>query len=201
MSVNAAGATRVGEADEQVVVVDASDHALGSASKLEVHRTGALHRAVSVLVTDGAGNVLLQRRAAGKYHSAGLWTNTCCGHPRPEEPAAVAAARRLDEEMGVRCALQHAGTFRYRAALEQGLVEHEIDHVFVGCWTGEPSPDPREASTWRWAPAAALHEEVRRHPERYTAWLERVLEISAQHPLLRGPGAARDGAVGPSDDV
>ena len=176
--------TGSGDADERVVVVDADDQVVGTARKLEAHRIGVLHRAVSVLVTDGAGNVLLQRRASGKYHSGGLWTNTCCGHPRPGEPPAAAAARRLADEMGVRCALEHAGTFRYRAALHDGLVEHEIDHVFVGRWTGEPSPDPLEASEWQWVPASVLRGEVRRHPERYTAWLAQVLDTSAQHPLL-----------------
>ena len=179
---------------ERVTVVDALDRALGGAGKLEAHESGTLHRAVSVLVTDGDGRVLLQRRAAGKYHSAGLWTNSCCGHPRPGESAAAAAGRRLFEEMAVRCPLEPAGTFHYRAELPGGLVEHEIDHVFVGRWRGEPAPDPGEADAWRWAELAELRRDVCEHPARYTVWLGRVLDVALRH--LATSGADRPGRAG-----
>ena len=169
---------------EQVIVVDVEDRAVGSAPKLEAHVAGMLHRAVSVFVTDGAGRVLLQRRALEKYHSAGLWTNSCCGHPRPGETPVQAAARRLVEEMGVRCALVPAGTFHYRADLPNGLVEHEIDHVFVGTWQGEPRPDPSEVAEWRWVTLGELQRDLREHPSRYTAWLAPALAQAESHPLL-----------------
>ena len=169
------------DAREEVIVVDAFDHPIGTAPKLAAHVTGMLHRAVSVLVTDADGRVLLQQRAAGKYHSAGLWTNTACGHPRPGETRASAGERRLFEEMGVRCALEPAGVFLYRAELPCGLVEHEIDQVFVGRWTGRPVPDPAEVSAWVWADAGRVRIDVRARPERYTAWLGNVLEHATAH--------------------
>ena len=171
---------------EQVIVVDASDRAVGTAPKLEAHVAGMLHRAVSVFVTDGAGRVLLQRRADGKYHSPGLWTNSACGHPRPGEDPEQAAARRLREEMGVRCALRHAGTFHYRAELPNGLVEHEIDQVFVGEWTGEPAPDAREVGAWQWVGLGELERDLREHPRRYTAWLADALKTARGHAMLGG---------------
>lgn len=178
---------------EQVIVVDASDRAVGTAPKLEAHVAGMLHRAVSVFVADGEGRVLLQRRADAKYHSAGLWTNSACGHPRPGEAPDEAAGRRLREEMGVRCALEHCGTFRYRADLPNGLVEHEIDHVFVGRWTGEPEPDPGEVGAWRWITVQELARDLREHPSRYTAWLPAALGTAIDHPLLAGDGARAAG--------
>ena len=171
---------------ERVIVVDASDRAVGTAPKLDAHVAGMLHRAVSVFVADGEGRVLLQRRADAKYHSAGLWTNSACGHPRPGESPVEAAARRLREEMGVDCALEHAGTFHYRAELGNGLVEHEIDHVFVGTWTGEPAPDPGEVGAWRWVPLGELARDVRERQSRYTAWLASALATARRHPLLAG---------------
>ena len=144
------GAAGAGARDEQVILVDADDDEIGISPKLRAHETGELHRAVSVFVFDADGRVLLQRRAAGKYHSAGLWSNTCCGHPRPGETARAAALRRLREEMGVECALEPRGSFSYRAILGNGLVEHEIDHLFVGTFQGSPAPDASEVAEWRW---------------------------------------------------
>ena len=173
------------EREELVVLVDDADGPVGTARKLDAHRSGALHRAMSVFVTDGSGNVLLQQRAAGKYHSARLWTNTCCGHPRPDEATIDAAERRLHEEMGIQCRLEHAGTFRYRAALDGGLVEHEIDHVFVGRWRGRPAPEPSEVEGWRWVPVETLRADLAAHPELYTAWLAPALEVAVR--LLGAP--------------
>src|SRR3954469_14253008 len=117
------------DARETVVLVDEDDREVGLAPKLRAHERGLLHRAFSVFVLNARGEVLLQRRADGKYHSAGLWTNTACGHPRPGEPVAAAARRRLREEMGFECALVAAGTFVYRARVGSELVEHELDHL------------------------------------------------------------------------
>ena len=157
---------------EHVVLVDAADREVGTAEKLEVHRDGRLHRAVSVFLFDGAGRWLLQRRADGKYHSPGLWSNTACTHPRPGEAPAAAASRRLDEEMGVRCALRPAFARVYRAELEgpERLVEHELDHVFVGRFDGEPVPAAAEVSNWAWVDADALRADLDARPDRYTPW-------------------------------
>lgn len=155
----------------QVVLVDADDREVGLAEKWEAHRTGVLHRAFSVFVFDDAGRVLLQRRARGKYHSGGLWTNTCCGHPLPGESVADGARRRLREEMGIDVALSPAARFTYRAELEGGMVEHEIDHVLTGAWSGSPLPDPAEVEAWRWIAPAELEREMGDDPARFTAWL------------------------------
>ncbi|MBI5069611.1 MAG: isopentenyl-diphosphate Delta-isomerase [Deltaproteobacteria bacterium] len=160
---------------ERVVLVDEADVARGSEEKLAAHRAGLLHRAFSIFVFDGAGRLLLQRRADGKYHSAGQWSNTCCGHPRPAEPLEAAARRRLQEEMGLACALRPLGTYRYQARLDGGLSENEIDHLLVGEFEGRPSPDPREASAWRWVAPGALRREVEHDPLRFTVWLRGCL--------------------------
>jgi isopentenyl-diphosphate delta-isomerase len=128
-----------------------------------------------VFVFDAAGRLLLQQRARGKYHSAGLWSNTCCGHPRPGEETAAAAARRLHEEMGVGCPLEPTGSFTYRAPVGE-LVEHEIDHVFVGRFDGAPQPDAREVAAWRWVDPAELAMDLAARPERYSAWLDPALQ-------------------------
>ena len=158
-----------------VVLVDENDVAIGVAPKSRVHLTGERHRAVSVFLFDERGRLLLQRRAAGKYHSPGLWSNTCCGHPRPGESALAAAQRRLREEMGVECALTHAHTFEYRAAVGPELLEHEVDHVFTGVFTGEPVPDPDEVSEWEWRAPEEVRRDCRDNPARYSTWLPLAL--------------------------
>ena len=174
---------------DSVVLVDAGDRVVGTAPKLDAHRTGVLHRAFSVFVFDSQGFLLLQQRARSKYHSGGLWTNTCCGHPRPGEATVAAAQRRLREEMGIACALREAGRFLYRADVGGGLVEHELDHVLVGRSDREPVPDPAEVAGWRRAAVADLQVEMARVPSRFTAWLPRALEAAlGAMPSL---GAAR----------
>ena len=166
--------------EELLVLVDEQDREVGTSSKLAAHREGRLHRAVSVVLRDGAGQVLLQRRALTKYHSAGLWSNTCCGHPRPGESPVDAASRRLRAELGITdVLLKPVGTFRYRAALRNGLIEHELDHVLIGNWTGEPVPDPAEVSAVRWVHPAQLSVELMAYPQRFTAWTPHVLTAVA----------------------
>jgi isopentenyl-diphosphate Delta-isomerase len=160
---------------EEVVLVDREDRPLGTMEKQRAHREGALHRAVSVFVFDDQDRLLLQRRAADKYHSAGEWTNTCCSHPRPGEAPADAALRRLREEMGFECPLHPAFVFTYRAEVGGGLVEHELDHVFVGRWSGDPHPDPSEADDWRWAALDDAAREVEADPSRFTPWFRLLL--------------------------
>lgn len=165
--------------EELVVLVDENDRAIGQAPKLEVHERGLLHRAVSLLLRDGHGRFLLQRRADVKYHSGGLWSNTCCGHPRPGETNESAALRRLRAEMGIlECNIRRVSSFLYRTAVGNGLVEHEVDHVLVGEWNGEPAPDPAEVSEWRWVSEAALDADLAANPDRYTPWLAGVLRHS-----------------------
>jgi isopentenyl-diphosphate delta-isomerase len=160
---------------ETVVLVDENDREVGTAEKLEAHVSGALHRAFSVFVLNGRGELLLQRRAAGKYHCGGLWTNTCCGHPRPGEPVAAGARRRLREEMGIDCELTPAGTFVYRAEVGGGLVEHEYDHVFLARHDADPSPDPAEADAWRWAELEPLIAQAEAFPAEFTPWFALAL--------------------------
>ncbi|HEV3471368.1 MAG TPA: isopentenyl-diphosphate Delta-isomerase [Pyrinomonadaceae bacterium] len=161
---------------EQVILVDEADREVGTGGKLEAHREGALHRAFSVFVFDRRGRLLLQKRAAGKYHSGGLWSNTACGHPRPGEATAEAARRRLREEMNFDCELREAFGFVYRAELRGGLVEHEYDHVFVGVYDGEPSPDAAEVEDWKWLSVEELRRGLEAEPERYSPWLRLAVE-------------------------
>jgi isopentenyl-diphosphate delta-isomerase len=165
------------------VLVDPHDQELGTEEKLRVHQTGALHRAVSAFLFDERGQLLLQRRADGKYHSAGKWSNTCCSHPRPGETPLAAATRRLGEEMGVACELTPAFSFVYRAALDNGLVEHELDHVFTGAFDGTPVPDPLEVQAWKWMPLTAVVADCREHSGRYSAWLAPALAEFARRGL------------------
>lgn len=161
---------------ERVILVDEHDVAVGEMEKLEAHRRGTFHRAFSVFVLDREGRVLLQRRAESKYHSGGLWSNTCCGHPRPGEDTGAAATRRLREEMGIECSLHSAGSFVYRAQLGE-LVEHEYDHVFAGRLDGDPRPDPAEVAEWRWMSPDELARDLETHPERYTVWVAKALAV------------------------
>lgn len=160
---------------EQVILVDAQDNPVGVMEKLAAHREGALHRAFCIFVFDRAGRLLLQRRAPGKYHSGGLWTNTCCSHPRPGETVAAAARRRLKEEMGIDCRLDRRFSFHYRADLPNGLVEHELAHVLFGRFDGAPRLNPDEADDWRFSSLASIKRQVAARPEDFTAWFKIVL--------------------------
>jgi isopentenyl-diphosphate delta-isomerase len=163
-------------AAEELILVDAFDRELGVGEKMEVHLAGALHRAFSVFVFDGRGRLLMQKRAADKYHSAGLWSNTACGHPRPGEATRDAARRRLREEMGFDCELRAAFQFLYRAELDGALVEHEYDHVFVGTFEGDPAPDPSEVEEWRWVWVGELLRGLSEQPHLYSRWLKLAVE-------------------------
>jgi isopentenyl-diphosphate Delta-isomerase len=158
---------------DAVVLVDADDRPIGTMPKLAAHRCGLLHRAVSVFVRDRNGRLLLQQRALGKYHSGGLWTNACCSHPRPGEGAAEAAERRLVEEMSIACSLRFLFRMRYCAQVSNGLVEHELVHVFSGQFDGVPDPNPAEVMAWRWRRAADIAADVGRRPDEYTVWFQR----------------------------
>ena len=173
--------------DALVELVDPSGRTLGSLDKLAAHRApGRHHRAISAFLLDGRGRLLLQRRAAGKYHSAGLWSNTCCSHPAPGEPPAVTAARRLAEELGIQpVGLTAAGTVSYRVAdPASGLVEHEFNHLFVGRVLSEPAPDPREVAE---CALVSLYDLARmRATAPFSAWFPVVLDAAL--PSLRALG-------------
>ncbi|AFL73949.1 isopentenyl-diphosphate Delta-isomerase [Thiocystis violascens] len=159
------------DALEEVIVVDQEDRMLGAAGKLDVHRTGDLHRAFSILVFNADGDLLLQRRADVKYHFAKRWSNTCCGHPRPGESTSMAAGRRLKEEFGIRVPLTERAQLIYRAEdQDSGLIEHEYLHIFHGVYAGVPHPDPAEIGAWRWMGVPVIPRALRVHPEWFTPW-------------------------------
>lgn len=155
---------------EQVILVDIYDNPLGTMEKMEAHIKAVLHRAFSVFVFNDRGELMLQQRAMSKYHSPGLWTNTCCSHPRPAEDVMQAAHRRLVEEMGFDCELTKRFDFVYKAQLEHGLSEHEFDHVLTGTYAGEPEINREEVMEWRWRSMNDIAADLKVRPEEYTIW-------------------------------
>lgn len=153
---------------DEVILVNENDRVIGSAPKLLAHQRGLRHRAISVIVHDRQNRLLLHKRTAAKYHSAGRWTNTCCSHPRPEEHIHDAPTRRLAEEMGIASALTPLFMMEYRAEESNSLVEHEIVHVFGGTFDGAPNPDPHEVSDWCWKALAEIAHDIDERPEAYT---------------------------------
>jgi isopentenyl-diphosphate delta-isomerase len=166
---------------DAVVRVDADDRSLGSYGKLAAHQhPGVLHRAFSVLLFDGRQRLLLQRRAAAKYHFRHRWSNSVCSHPRPGEDLVDAGRRRVHEELGLAVELEHRASFEYRAVdLDSGLVEHELDHVLVGTTDGAPRLDPDEVSEVRWVGADELAHWLEREPEVFTPWFVPALRAVA----------------------
>lgn len=160
---------------EHVVLVDAEDRELGTMEKYEAHRQGQLHRAFSIFLFNDNDELLIHQRAEVKYHSAGLWTNTCCSHPRPGESLMQAAERRLQEEMGVQSPLKHLFSFLYKADLGDGMIEHELDHVYIGRFNGTPQPDPAEVSHWRFMPLDQLILLMDEQPHLFTVWFKIAL--------------------------
>jgi isopentenyl-diphosphate delta-isomerase len=144
--------------------------------KLEAHEKGALHRALSVLIINSKKEILLQRRALGKYHSPGLWTNTCCSHPYPGEDPNEAAKRRLQEEMGMSSELTFLFKFQYKCDFENGLIEHELDHVFIGKTDDTPHLNTDEAMAFKWMSIENLEQDMLSYPENYTFWFKLIIE-------------------------
>ena len=161
---------------DKVILVNDSDEWMHIASKEEVHRTGALHRALSIFITNNRGELLLQQRAADKYHSGGLWSNACCSHPSPGESTLTAAHRRLQEELGFDTELTKIGTVKYKAAVGETLIEHEYDHLFTGSWDAAVTPSPDEVDAIRWISPQALEDWMQREPHQFTAWFPILLD-------------------------
>ncbi len=161
---------------ENVVLVDEQDNELGLMEKLEAHREGRLHRAFSVFVLNSNGDLLMQQRAFHKYHSGGLWTNTCCSHPRYREKTEDAAHRRLQEEMGFDCHLDKMFHFIYRAEFDNDMVEHEFDHLYVGYSDTDPVINPEEVAAWKWMSLAEVERDLDANPHLYTEWFKIIYQ-------------------------
>ena len=162
--------------EEKVILVDREDNQVGTMPKLEAHEKALLHRAFSVFIFNEKGELMLQRRALHKYHSPGLWTNTCCSHQRVGETNIEAGKRRLFEEMGFSCELEDAFWFIYKATFDNGLTEHELDHVMIGKYNAEPKINPDEVAEYKWMTLEDLKTDMKDHPEKYTAWFKIIFQ-------------------------
>ncbi|MGE0567876.1 MAG: isopentenyl-diphosphate Delta-isomerase [Bacteroidia bacterium] len=160
---------------EKVILVNEKDEAIGEMEKLEAHQKGLLHRAFSVFIFNSKNELLLQRRALDKYHSPGLWTNTCCSHPRPGESILEAANRRLNEEMGIATNLEHKGSFIYKAEFDNGLTEHELDHIVIGCFNEDPNINPEEVDSFKWLDLESVKTDLEQNPHNYTVWFREII--------------------------
>ena len=158
-----------------VILVDELDNALGTMEKQKAHEIGVLHRAFSIFLFNSKGELLLQKRNEAKYHSGGLWTNTCCSHPKPGEKIKDSAVTRLMEEMGIETDFKFAFNFLYKVKFDNGLTENEFDHVFVGHYEGEPVMNPEEVSDWKYASINTIKEELENYPHSYTEWFKIAL--------------------------
>ena len=157
---------------EQVILVNEHDVELGTMEKMEAHLTGTLHRAFSIFIFNAKGEMLLQQRAATKYHNGGLWTNACCSHPLPGEVTLTAATRRLQEEMGFTTTLEKAFDFTYKTLFENGLTEHEFDHVFIGIYDGEINVNNAEVKDYCFKTISEIESSMQTHPQKFTAWFK-----------------------------
>ena len=163
---------------EHVILVDKQDNPIGLMEKIEAHEKALLHRAFSVFVFNEKNELMLQQRAAEKYHSPLLWTNTCCSHQRDGESNIEAGKRRLQEEMGFSCELEELFSFIYKAPFDNGLTEHELDHVMIGRFSDEPIINPEEVASYKWMPLEEVKSDIENHPEKYTAWFKIIFKES-----------------------
>jgi isopentenyl-diphosphate delta-isomerase len=160
---------------EHVILVDETDRETGTMEKMEAHRKGVLHRAFSILLFNSKGELLLQKRSSKKYHSGGLWTNTCCSHPQPGEDIIQAANRKLKQEMGIDLYPEFAFKFIYKTSLDHQLIEHEYDYVLIGQFDGQPVINPDEVEDWKFIDMASVKREIENSPEIYTYWFKVIL--------------------------
>ncbi|CAM1348890.1 isopentenyl-diphosphate Delta-isomerase [Tenacibaculum crassostreae] len=163
---------------EHVILVDKQDNPIGLMEKIEAHEKALLHRAFSVFVFNDKNELMLQQRAAEKYHSPLLWTNTCCSHQREGESNIVAGKRRLQEEMGFSCELEEVFSFIYKAPFDNGLTEHELDHVMIGRFNDEPHINQEEVASYKWMLLEDVKADIENHPEKYTAWFKIIFKES-----------------------
>jgi len=162
-------------------LVDLNDHPAGKMEKMEAHVKGELHRAFSVFIFNGKNEMMMQQRAFTKYHSPGLWTNTCCSHPREGEETLQAAHRRLQEEMGFDCEIKEMFSFTYKADVGEGLTEHEFDHVFYGHFDDDPVINSEEVNDWKWMSMKELRDDLKNFPEKYTVWFRIAFDEVEKH--------------------
>ncbi len=167
--------------EELVILVDEQDNQIGLMPKMEAHEKAILHRAFSVFIFNDKNELMLQQRALHKYHSPGLWTNTCCSHQREGEDNIAAGTRRLQEEMGFVVPLKETTSFIYKAPFDNGLTEHELDHILVGAYEGEPVINEDEVAAWKWMPLESVKNDIQDHPEEYTAWFKIIFERFYSH--------------------
>lgn len=167
--------------EELVILVDEQDNQIGLMPKMEAHEKAILHRAFSVFIFNDKNELMLQQRALHKYHSPGLWTNTCCSHQREGEDNIAAGTRRLQEEMGFVVPLKETTSFIYKAPFDNGLTEHELDHILVGTYEGEPVINEDEVAAWKWMPLESVKNDIQDHPEEYTAWFKIIFERFYSH--------------------
>lgn len=171
---------------EFVILVDNNDHQIGLMEKQAAHIGPHLHRAFSIFIFNSQGELLMQQRALSKYHSPGLWTNTCCSHPRDGETLTEATSRRLMEEMGMTCEMHEVYTFIYKAPVGQGLTEHEFDHVWIGRSDETPQINREEVESWKYMSLDDLKVDIQLHPELYTEWFKITFEEMSHHAELLG---------------
>ena len=162
--------------EENVILVNERDEPIGLMPKMEAHEKAVLHRAFSVFVLNSKNEIMLQQRAHHKYHSPLLWTNTCCSHQREGETNIQAGNRRLFEEMGFQTELKELFHFIYKAPFDNGLTEHELDHVMIGYYNEAPSINPDEVEAWKWMPIEAVKEDIQNHPDLYTIWFQIIFD-------------------------
>jgi isopentenyl-diphosphate delta-isomerase len=174
---------------QEVILVNEKDEPIGTMEKIEAHRKAVLHRAFSVFIFNSKGEMLLQQRALNKYHSAGLWTNACCSHPAPGEATADAAQRRLQEELGFNTPLKKIFEFTYQTAFDNGLIEHEFDHVFAGIYEQRITPNPEEVKDVCYKNLEDIGQSLQTHPQKYTSWFHiafpRVREWAEEQGLVQ----------------
>jgi len=167
--------------EELVILVDEQDNQIGLMPKMEAHEKAVLHRAFSVFIFNDKNELMLQQRALHKYHSPGLWTNTCCSHQRDGETNLMAGTRRLQEEMGFVVPLKETTSFIYKAPFDNGLTEHELDHILLGTYNEAPLINEDEVASWKWMPLEDVKEDIHAHPEMYTEWFKIIFEKFYSH--------------------
>lgn len=174
---------------QEVILVNEKDEPIGTMEKIEAHRKAVLHRAFSVFIFNSKGEMLLQQRALKKYHSAGLWTNACCSHPVPGEATPDAAHRRLQEELGFNTSLEKIFDFTYQTAFDNGLIEHEFDHVFAGVYEQRITPNPEEVNDVCYKTLDDIQQSLQTHPQKYTSWFHiafpKVKEWAVEQGLVQ----------------